>query len=161
MKILIISDTHRNNIPFLKLLETTGKPDILVHCGDVSGSEYLYKNATDGKVVMVSGNNDFYTELNSEEEFDIGKYHVLVTHGHMKGVSYGTERLKEYAASKGADIVMYGHTHVPSVEYDTDRKIWAVNPGSLSYPRQEGHRPSYIMMDIDGDGEARFTVNFI
>ena len=41
MKILIVSDTHRHNENFLKVLEKTGPIDMLIHCGDVEGSEYL------------------------------------------------------------------------------------------------------------------------
>ncbi len=32
---------------------------------------------------------------------------------------------------------------------DIDDDIIAVNPGSLSYPRQEGRQPSYAIMEID------------
>ena len=36
-----------------------------------------------------------------------------------------------------------------------------MNPGSLSYPRQEGKRPSYILMDIDDKGEAQFEIEYL
>ena len=32
---------------------------------------------------------------------------------------------------------------------------------SLSYPRQDGHRPSYMLMEIDKEGEAHFALNFL
>ena len=35
----------------------------------------------------------------------------FATHGHYYGVSMGEERLKAEARGRGADIVMYGHTH--------------------------------------------------
>lgn len=40
MKILIISDTHRKNENYLKLVETLGTLDMVIHLGDVEGSEY-------------------------------------------------------------------------------------------------------------------------
>ena len=40
MKILIISDTHRKNENYLKVLQLIGKPDMVIHLGDVEGSEY-------------------------------------------------------------------------------------------------------------------------
>lgn len=55
---------------------------------------------------------------------------------------------------------MYGHTHRPFYEVDKkdgDKDLIVLNPGSLSYPRQDGHRPSYMLMDIDRDGEALLT----
>ncbi len=32
----------------------------------------------------------------------------------------------------------------------------ALNPGSTSYPRQDGHLPSYIVMDLDKNGTPAF-----
>ena len=54
--------------------------------------------------------------------------------------------------SRGKDIVMFGHTHKPYL--DTEDGITILNPGSLSYPRQEGRRSSYMIMTIDEAGEA-------
>ena len=56
------------------------------------------------------------------------------------------------------DIVLYGHTHRPEV--DRKGKVIAVNPGSLSYPRQEGRRPSYIIMEAD-ENDVRFSVEYL
>ncbi len=39
MKILIISDTHRKDNNFLKIMEDIGTIDLLIHLGDVEGSE--------------------------------------------------------------------------------------------------------------------------
>ena len=36
-----------------------------------------------------------------------------------------------------------------------------LNPGSLTYPRQEGRRPSYIIMQIEEDGEANFSIEYL
>ena len=159
MKVLIISDTHRRNENYLKLLETVAPIDMLIHCGDSEGSEYLISEAAGCPVEMVMGNNDFFSKLPGESEFTIGKYKVLLVHGHNYYVSMNNEILKREAKYRGADIVIYGHTHKPVVEYDEG--IIAINPGSLTYPRQEGKRPSYIIMEIDGDQNAHFTVFFL
>ena len=65
---------------------------------------------------MVAGNNDFFTRLKKEEEFYIGNFKVWLTHGHNYYVSMGTEFIREEARSRGADIVMFGHTHRPCLE---------------------------------------------
>ena len=49
---------------------------------------------------------------------------------------------------------MYGHTHRPYLEQGG--KVTILNPGSLSYPRQEGHRPSYMIMELDKDGTPSY-----
>ena len=158
MKILIVSDTHKKNDNYFKVLEMH-KPDMVIHCGDAEGSEYALTEAADCPVQIVLGNNDFFSELPRELEFNVGSYKVWVTHGHNYYVSVGNETIKKEAVLKGADIVVYGHTHKPVV--DRDDNVIAVNPGSLSYPRQEGHRPSYAIMEIDRFGEVHFTIAYL
>ena len=57
------------------------------------------------------------------------------------------------------DIVMFGHTHRPVIEYGDG--IIALNPGSVSYPRQEGKQPSYILMEFDKNGDVHFELEFL
>ncbi|MCM1024817.1 MAG: metallophosphoesterase [Roseburia sp.] len=158
MKILIVSDTHRRDDNYFLALKLQ-KPDMVIHCGDAEGSEYALTAAADCPVHIVLGNNDFFSDLPRELVLEIGPYRAWVVHGHNYYVSMGNESLKREAAARGMDIVFYGHTHRPSV--DTEGDVIAVNPGSLSYPRQEGRRPSYIIMEIDGEGELHFTVEYL
>ena len=159
MKILIVSDTHGHESNLEKVLERVSPIDQLIHLGDVEGHEDYIEALAECPAHIVSGNNDFFSDLPREEEFWLGKYHVLITHGHYYGVSVGTERLKEEAVSRNIDIAMYGHTHRP--ETDIDDEVTALNPGSISYPRQWGRKPSYLIMEIDRDGEAHFTINYL
>ena len=159
MKILIVSDTHHRNENYLKVLQKVGKVDMVIHLGDVEGSEYTIQEAAGCPVEMVCGNNDFFSELPSEKTLQIGKYRVMITHGHRYYIGMGNEMLKQEAIAHGADIVMYGHTHRPVRERDSD--IIAINPGSLSFPRQENRKPSYIIMEIDDAGDAHFTLNYL
>ena len=159
MKILIVSDTHRHNENFLRALEKTGPIDMLIHCGDIEGSEYLIANSAGCPVQMVMGNNDFFSDLPREKEFQIGKYKVWLTHGHTYYVSMGDENIKREARERGVGIVMFGHSHRPIV--DIDDGIIAVNPGSLTYPRQEDRKPSYIVMELNDKGEAHFTICYL
>ena len=159
MKILIVSDTHGHERNLKKVIEKVGQTDLFIHLGDIEGHEDYIEALADCPVHMVSGNNDFFSDLPREEEFQLGRYRVLITHGHYYGVSVGTERLKEEARSRNIDIVMYGHTHRP--EIDIDDHVTVLNPGSLSYPRQWGRKPSYMLMEIDREGEAHYTINYI
>lgn len=159
MKILIVSDTHRNNANFLKVVERTAPVDLVVHCGDVEGSEYVICEAAGCPVQMVQGNNDFFSDLPREKEFTIGRYKVWLTHGHNYYIAMNNEIIKEEARARKVDIVMCGHTHKPVVEIEHD--ITLVNPGSISYPRQENRKPSYIIMEIDNEGEAHYTINYL
>ena len=159
MRVLIVSDTHRDNDNYFKLIETLKEIDMVIHCGDAEGSEYAISEAAGCETHIVMGNNDFFSDLPREIETEISGYRVLITHGHTYCVSMGSERIKEEALLRGFDIVMFGHTHKPLIDIDKD--VIAVNPGSLSYPRQEGRRPSYMIMEIDRNGEAHFTINYL
>ncbi|MCI9683006.1 MAG: metallophosphoesterase [Lachnospiraceae bacterium] len=159
MKILIVSDTHGRDTTLKHLLAQVKPIDMLIHCGDVEGSEDYIRGMADCPVHIVAGNNDFFCELPKEEEFLIGKYRVLLTHGHYYYITMGTQMIKEDGRARGFDIVMFGHTHRPYLEQDKD--IVVLNPGSLSYPRQEGRKPSYILMELDREGQAHFTINYI
>ncbi|GFI68255.1 putative metallophosphoesterase MG207 [Lachnospiraceae bacterium] len=159
MKVLIVSYTHRRNDNYIRVLEKVAPVDLVIHCGDIEGSEYLIAERAGCPVHMVVGNNDFFSDLPREKEFEIGKYKVWLTHGHNYYVSMSNENIKHEARMREVDIVMYGHTHKPVV--DIDCGVTAVNPGSLTFPRQEGKRPSFIIMDLDKNGDAHFTINFL
>ncbi len=157
MKILIVSDTHGRHETLLKVLRKEEPADMLVHCGDTEGEEDWIRLHTQClSVPIVKGNNDFFSRLPSELELDIAGLHVFITHGHAYGVSMGTERLIEEALSRKADIVMYGHTHRPMIERQDN--LWVINPGSLSYPRQEGHDPTYIVMTLNKGEQPDFRL---
>ncbi len=129
MRVLIVSDTHGSHRNLDEVLERVGKIDALIHMGDVENGEHYIEAVADCETYMVAGNNDFFSFLPKEREFRLGKYNIFITHGHNYYVSMGTARLKEEARLRKADIVMYGHTHKPDLEFDED--IIVINPGSL------------------------------
>ena len=156
MKILIISDTHGLLWYLDEVLKKVGLIDMLIHCGDIQKDEDPIKEAVNCPVYMVAGNNDFGSLLEKELFLNIVNYHIMVTHGHRYSVGYGLDMLAASAKSKGADIVMFGHTHVPLIKKVDG--ITLINPGSITIPRQSGRRPSYAFMEIDREGEAHFTI---
>lgn len=159
MKILIISDTHRHNENLEIVLKRVRPIDMLIHLGDVEGSEEYIEYLADCTVVMLAGNNDFFSKSPKELIINIGKYNALLAHGHLYNVGFGVERILKKAKEKTIDIVMFGHTHTPEITWHSGLVL--LNPGSLSYPRQKNKNPSYIIMDIDGKGEAHYTLNYL
>lgn len=158
-KILIVSDTHRRLEYLEEVLEQEKPLDLLVHLGDVEGDEDYITFLAECPVEMVAGNNDFFSDLKGEQEIRIGKYRVLLTHGHYYYVNSGLERLKKEAEVRDIDIVMFGHTHQPVIVQEENRII--LNPGSIAYPRQAGRRPSYIIMNLEDDGETYFSIEYL
>lgn len=159
MKILIISDTHRKHENLEKILEREQPIDLLIHLGDAEGSEDLIAEMAGCPIEIVAGNNDFFSMLPREKEIELGKYRIWLTHGHYYYVDAGIGDIETEAYARNIDIVMFGHTHRPVIDYAKD--VIALNPGSVSYPRQEGKRPSYIVMNLDRKGEAHFEIEYL
>ena len=158
MKILVVSDTHKSHRNLERVLEMVKPVDMLIHLGDTEGGEDYIEALADCPSHIIRGNNDFFSYLPRELELELGSFRVWVTHGHNYYVSMGSEVIKREARARGFDIVMYGHTHKPSV--DRQGGVIAVNPGSLSYPRQEGRRPSYVVMEVEGE-RADFAIEYL
>lgn len=161
MKILIVSDTHRKDDNLKKVIEEQAPLDMLIHLGDVEGSEHMIEEwVNEGcRLEMIMGNNDFFSALEREIELELGPHRILLTHGHYYNVSLGIEGLYQEAIDRDCDIAMYGHTHRPFLEQRGEVTI--LNPGSLSYPRQEGRKPSYMMMYMEEDGNVRYERHFL
>ena len=159
MKILIVSDTHKKHDNLVRILEQEENIDLMVHLGDSEGYEDYIAELAGCPLEIVSGNNDFFTDLDREKVLEVGEYQVLITHGHYYYVAMGVEDLKKEALGRGMDIVMFGHTHRPLLDYS--KGIVTLNPGSVSFPRQEGRRPSYALMELDQEGEAHFKIKYL
>lgn len=154
MRILIVSDTHGYHKNLDRALENAGEVDMFIHLGDVEGGEE-YINAVVGcEKHIVRGNNDFFSELPKEEEFYIGVKKAFITHGHNYCVSLDPKQVKEEGRARNADIVMFGHTHRPYLDQDQD--ITVLNPGSLSFPRQEGRKGSYMIIEMKEEGQTEY-----
>ena len=161
MKILVVSDTHRKDDNLKLVLSEECPLDMLIHLGDAEGSEHFIPDWVNPecRMEMVLGNNDFFSRLGREREIDIAGHKAFITHGHYYGVSMGPEGLVDEAKSRGCDIAMYGHTHRPFL--DVIDGVTVLNPGSLSYPRQEGRRPSYMIIHVDADGKMDYQQKYL
>ena len=150
MRVLIVSDTHGRLDHFEEILENEDPFDLCVHCGDFEGQEDIIYEMTGPECacVMVPGNNDYLSNLPREKTIKIGKLTAWITHGHNYYVSMDPAIIGEEAQSRYVDIVMFGHTHKPLIQFMGG--VLLINPGSLTYPRQEGRRPSYVVLEIDG-----------
>lgn len=161
MKILVVSDTHGKDDNLKLVLSEECPLDMLIHLGDAEGSEHFIPDWVNPecRMEMVLGNNDFFSRLDREREIDIAGHKAFITHGHYYGVSMGPEGLVDEAKSRGCDIAMYGHTHRPFL--DVIDGVTVLNPGSLSYPRQEGRRPSYMIIHVDADGKMDYQQKYL
>lgn len=156
-KILIVSDSHGSNDLLRYAIGQQLPFDLLIHAGDVEGDidEILPKKFRDYKVVCVRGNCDWGNRYNSSELIPIkgDGWHrnIFVTHGHRYGVRSDDGALLYEARKQLADVVIYGHTHVPEC-YEAEDGLLVINPGSVAHPRQADRTRTYAVLEIDEDG---------
>lgn len=139
MKIGIISDTHGDLISIDKAIPYLKQCDLIIHAGDnINDAEYIYY-ATDVNVKCVKGNCDSYNmDGDYELEFSVKNKNFFLCHGHYHEVKLGLDVLYGFARNNDIDIVVFGHTHIPTCEI-IDNIIF-INPGSLTYPRGGSER---------------------
>ena len=158
-KILIVSDTHGIPYNFEKMLEIEGTPDMILHLGDIEGQEDYMETLAGCKMEIVAGNNDSNKKLPHELLLTISGKRILMLHG-TRLASFDIEescwKLRLLAKEKRADIVMFGHIHIPIISKGEPWDAFVINPGSLTYPRQSGRVPSYLILNITKDGKFQY-----
>ncbi|WP_052446585.1 metallophosphoesterase [Candidatus Soleaferrea massiliensis] len=145
IRILVFSDTHLQIFGMQRAIELHRDVQRVIHLGDctqdIDDMKALYP---DRAFYAVHGNCDLFSNYPSEDSLVVAGRKIVFAHGHLLQVKYGLQKLKKHARQEGADIMLYGHTHVAHTEYDDG--LYIMNPGSLSQPRRG--RPSYGIIDI-------------
>lgn len=131
LKVLIISDSHGRTDRIDDVVKRVGRFDRMIHAGD-HADDVLGRYS---KAVAVCGNCDATGSAALELELDHELLGVktLLLHGHTANVKTSPLSLIYRAAEVGARLVIFGHTHTPTLMVEDDRVF--LNPGSLSYPR--------------------------
>ncbi len=145
----LVSDTHGLVRP--ELHAALAGVELILHAGDVGGDDVLDELATIAPVEAVYGNTDApgHPRLAQAIVRSVGGVRIHVSHGHELGSPTPARLLAAYPA----DVLVYGHTHLPLVSRAEGRLV--VNPGAAG-PRRFHIQPSIALLDIDGDSaEAR------
>ena len=151
-KIVVMSDTHRDLWTADQVIEAELPFDYLVHLGDAEASlNAVLGHENEYELIAVRGNCDFYSSLPDMVTKKIGYYNIMCVHGHEHGVRSGHRLLLREARREHADVVLYGHTHVPCIEKDFSTGILIVNPGSLTQNRSRSGKGTYAVLTISGD----------
>jgi putative phosphoesterase len=143
-RIAIISDSHGSVENAYLFREKIGQVDALYHLGDHAEDAAVLSQILNCGYVCVRGNCDPFSSASLTETVEWDGTRVLLLHGHTVS---GRLNLRLFAQQERADIVLFGHSHVPSVE--TVDGILMINPGSLSRPRTlKG--PSMAVLTLSG-----------
>ncbi len=159
MKVLILSDTHGYNDTMYEVIDREAHFDMLIHCGDLEGAYDELRTKVNCTLHVVAGNNDYDPDMDRVRVFDIGKYKAVLTHGHRYRLYSDLSPLFYLAVENHADFVFFGHTHVPMIK--EEGPVTLINPGSLTYPRQHGRKPSYIVGTIEDGSDPVFEVRYL
>ncbi len=164
LNFLIISDTHKNEYLLRRLLGENRCLDGIFFLGDgLDEVEAVFAEGGLPPLFAVRGNcdGDFsYYRRPREEEclLSFGGHKLLLLHGHSVGVKLSLAGLRSRAAAYAADIVLFGHTHLPEEHYypkEDGGPLWLFNPGSLGRP-QDG-RPRFGRLALDTRGNVLFS----
>lgn len=147
MKIGVLSDTHMMTKYIDKAIPYLNECDLIIHAGDnFRDSKYIHQ-MTKVDMIAVKGNCDF-ENVEDEILFEVENKNILVCHGDKYDVKYGIDQLQKRAVELKADIVIFGHTHVPLCL--NKNGINYINPGSISLPREVIYR-SFIILTIENN----------
>lgn len=163
-KILIVSDTHGVHDNFEKMIQAEGTPDMILHLGDGESQEDYMAALAGCDIQIVAGNNDWHTMLPHMLITTIAGHRILMLHG-TGYVSFDIEsscsKLRQLAKDRNADIVMFGHLHIPIISKGRSNEAFVINPGSLTYPRQQNRKPSYVVMLMQENGMFECEIKYI
>ncbi len=134
IKVLVVSDSHGDVENMARAVELT-QPRMVLHLGDGwRDAEVLMGRFPELPLERVPGNCDYRGRDAAERLLLIGGKRIMICHGHTLGVKTDLAMLLRTAVERGADAVLFGHTHQPFV--DIRRGIVMLNPGSIgSYSR--------------------------
>ena len=152
MRIGVFSDTHGDISNARRFYDRLAPLDCLFHLGDYAADGEKLSNLFDCPVYAVRGNCDYRSDMPLERQVDLGGKRFLLVHGHQY---YNFNSLLYRGEEIRADMILFGHTHMPDLSADGPRLI--LNPGSLSRPRG-GFPDSCALILLDGKD---LTVRFI
>lgn len=148
MTLLVLSDSH-GRPDLIEEVIRRARPDGILFAGD--GLRDLTRLDIPVPLWAVSGNCDWLSspliiqgqewEPAAEELITVEGIRILLMHGHKYSVKSGHTRAVYRAMELGADMLVFGHTHIPveysirpdgaSGESEAQKPLTVFNPGSL------------------------------
>ena len=159
MEFLVFSDSHGASLSMKKVIDNASEELCgVIFLGDnYRDIEVLTEAYPNLKFYAVAGNCDMSARYLHPEYCEqllvLDGVRVLMLHGHRQNVKYGFDTLEAYASDKGADIVLFGHTHERLEKYCLGgvKPLIMFNPGSISLPRDGA--PSFGVLTVN-NGQA-------
>ncbi|WP_051662840.1 metallophosphoesterase family protein [Alicyclobacillus macrosporangiidus] len=147
MRLCVVSDTHRHRHELLTAVKSAQPLDAILHAGDETSDVEWLAERVDWPIYAVSGNWDRPTPTYPLERVitDFGPP-VYLTHGHHLRVKEGLGGLVARAQACGAQVAVFGHTHIALAAMHSGCLL--LNPGSLSTPRGRRER-TFALLELE------------
>ena len=162
LNFLVLSDSHRNRANVEEAVRRSRGIDAILFLGDGLGDLGYEPSYMSIPVFSVRGNCDsfFSGEVEDELILHFEEYTVMMMHGHRYGVKSSYSAAAAHAANAGADILLFGHTHIPEEKYLPEgeevcgakliKPLRIFNPGSIG--TMSAGRYSFGTMTLDKKG---------
>lgn len=155
MKILVVSDTHRNFNVLKQIVNNNEDSDLIIHLGDGENEARDIQNMYPQiPCVYVQGNCDYGTHHLYEVVTACG-YKIFCCHGHTYDVHSGLHELAAAAKAEDCNIALYAHTHLHRTGIVDD--VFIMNPGSPDSPRNH-NEPTYGVINLTSDGQIEMKI---
>ena len=148
MIIGVVSDSHEEITPVIESIVeiSSHRAEYYIHLGDFYEDCDMVNFPDALKIVRVPG---IFSEIYQDPEIPNRRIEIIDnTRFLLMHAPESTEKdlpadiaPDEIIENEKINIVLYGHTHIPSIE-DRNGVIW-FNPGHLSYYDKRGYPPSY------------------
>lgn len=146
MKLLVLSDSHGCLGNLYDAVEAE-MPDMVIHLGDcLRDAEDLSFAFPDLEILRIAGNCDFVYDAQPFVLTEVSGVRILFTHGHPFGVKRDLGALFSKALECGAQLALFGHTHVQHLEHR--QGVCLLNPGACG----RSSHPGYAVIDIAPTG---------
>lgn len=144
-KALIFSDSHGYFQGITDAVCSEKNIDLIIFAGDVQrDADNILNSYPQIPLAYVLGNNDWSVHgVPFDKVFEFGGKRFFLTHGHMYHVKSSLYSLRQKAREVGADICVFGHTHIAHCREEDG--ILMLNPGSAW--------SSYMVLEIN-NGEV-------
>ena len=154
MKICVFSDSHGCPANLIQAVETE-QPSFCFFLGDGEKDvQALGKRFPNLPVYTVRGNCDLRSEQPRQLRCAVDGVTFFAPHGHLYDVKHDSSLSELCREAEGADVVLFGHTHIPTLEKRDGMEI--LNPGSIG---RSAH-PSYGVI-MTGGGGVRAEIRYL
>lgn len=142
----VFSDSHGSTELMTEAVRRC-RPDVIIHLGDHERDAFiLHDEFPHIPFFSVAGNCDMARRSPLWDTVPLGPVKAFICHGHTYNVKMGLYSLYYAAQEQGAQLALFGHTHIPCNEEIGGLKL--INPGSAG----TGRAPTWAKLEVFDNG---------